>query len=278
MLKSNAREGLTVEYKPLDVTGISNAWSLEGYVSGNGKKVKSNKLYRAGKLCNATEKDLIMLTKKYNINVIVDFRSKDEAHSEPDPEINGVKNILIPILESDSLNQQAVVDIYRNTGGDTGKMYLEMVRAGVLHDNLYTEFFDSDICMAGYREFFNILLENNSGAVLWHCTGGKDRTGIASVMLLTLLDVDKEAVIEDFSRINILNRKKMEYIASEVKKHTDDPEEIWQAAILSGVSVPHLNMVYEKAQKEFGCMKAYIQNRIGLSDSQIEKLCEMYLI
>ena len=278
-VKKNNCEGEVkkMEYNALELTGVVNAWSLGGYVSQDGKKVKENLLYRTGKLSTATEDDICKLKEKYNVSVIVDFRSEDEAASEPDPEIEGVSNVLIPVLETGSLNQQAVVEIYRKSGNDAGKMYLEMVRAGVLRDDLYTSFFDSDACMDGYRKFFDILLDEKDGAVLWHCTGGKDRTGVATMMLLTILDVDKETIISDFSRINVLNRKKMEYIASEVKKHTDDPEEIWQAAILSGVSVPHLEMVYEKAEAECGSMKAYIQKRVGLSDEEVNRLKDMYL-
>lgn len=275
--KGNSATSAETKICTMEFEGIANAWSLGGYVSLSGKKVKDNLLYRAGKLSAATEADIAKLKEEYNVSTIVDFRSEEEAAAEPDPEIEGIENISVPVLEAGSVNQQAVVEIYRKNGNDVGKMYLEMVRAGVLHDEMYTAFFNSDKAMQGFRKFFDVLLSQEEGAVLWHCTGGKDRTGIAAIMLLTLLDVDKDTIFKDFTHINELNKQKMDYIASEVKKHTNNEEEIQQAAILSGVSPEHMNMVYENAEKECGSMKKYIQTKVGITDEEVEKLCDMYL-
>jgi deoxyadenosine/deoxycytidine kinase len=48
-----------------------------------------------------------------------------------------------------------------------------------------------------FRGFFKELLDADGGAVLWHCVSGKDRTGNATMLLLTVLGVEKETIIQD---------------------------------------------------------------------------------
>ena len=57
--------------------------------------------------------------------------------------------------------------------------------------------------IAMFRGFFKELLDADGGAVLWHCVSGKDRTGNATMLLLTVLGVDKETIIEDFLLTNL---------------------------------------------------------------------------
>jgi hypothetical protein len=49
-----------------------------------------------------------------------------------------------------------------------------------------------------YKKFFELLLAQNSGALLYHCSAGKDRTGVATALLLSALGVDRETVIKDY--------------------------------------------------------------------------------
>ena len=49
-----------------------------------------------------------------------------------------------------------------------------------------------------YKKFFEILLDQNNGTILYHCSAGKDRTGVATALLLSALGVDRETVINDY--------------------------------------------------------------------------------
>jgi protein-tyrosine phosphatase len=56
-----------------------------------------------------------------------------------------------------------------------------------------------------YKEFFNILAHTHHLPVLFHCAAGKDRTGLASLFLLTALGVDMKLILEDYYSTNIHN-------------------------------------------------------------------------
>ena len=49
-----------------------------------------------------------------------------------------------------------------------------------------------------YKRFFEILINRQAAPLLFHCSAGKDRTGIAAALLLSALGVDKETVMQDY--------------------------------------------------------------------------------
>ena len=59
----------------------------------------------------------------------------------------------------------------------------------------------SDDSVEGFKQFFKTLL-NNDNCILWHCSLGRDRCGMATALLLKLLDVDEESIIEDYLYTN----------------------------------------------------------------------------
>ena len=51
---------------------------------------------------------------------------------------------------------------------------------------------------ASYRQAFELIADPDNLPVLYHCAAGKDRSGIMTVLLLTLLGVDRDTVIADY--------------------------------------------------------------------------------
>lgn len=266
-----------MEHQLLNLAGIRNAWQLGGYAGVCGRKVRRNLLIRSGKLSDAAPEDLLRLTGEYGLSTVIDLRSPEETADAPDPQMDGVRMIPIPVLEAGSANQRAIVDIYRSHPGEPGRVFLEMVRAGLPGEDLYTGFFDSEASMAAFRSFFDVLLRREHGAVLWHCAGGKDRTGLAAVMLLSILGVEKETVLQDFGRINRINRAGIDRICAEVGKYTHDAQEVQKAAALAGVSVAHMRSVFDRAERECGSMLGFVQQKTGLTNDEIDQLRRNYL-
>ena len=260
----------------LNLKKVPNARQLGGYTAANGLRVKKDVLLRTGLLAGATEEDLAAL-KALGLTTIVDFRTEEEALQHPDPKIEGVTNYMVPVLEENSEGLMAIVEVYRQHADEVGKAFVEMVRSGGLTERMYTGFFDSKVSMALFRKFFDILLAHEQGAVLWHCTGGKDRTGVATVMLLGVLGVDDETILADFSLTNAMNQRRIDYIKNEAAKYTSDPSEIEQAGVLAGVSVPFMQKVIDIANAESGSLKAFVQNKVSLTDEEVEVLRKKFL-
>lgn len=265
----------TVESQTISLTGVENARELGGYIGADGKKVKSKVLLRTGKLSGSTEEDIKRLQEVYNLKYVVDFRTTDEIEKGKDPQINGAINKQIRVLEEGAPTSQsaAMTNIYV----DPVKSLIDMVSNGTLDENMYLKTSKTEISQKGFGEFFDLLLENKDGAILWHCTGGKDRAGVASALLLSALGVDRETILEDFDLTNQFYSKKIEERALAATKYTKDETIINGVKTLTGVDKNFMKIMLDGIDKEYGSVENYLDKKIGVSKSDIKKLQEIYL-
>jgi len=91
----------------LGLTSVNNARELGGYAAADGRKVKKSTLLRTAALGDASEADLKKLRDDYHLGTVLDFRMSSEVESKPDPEIEGVKNLNLRIIDEDALAEKA---------------------------------------------------------------------------------------------------------------------------------------------------------------------------
>lgn len=265
---------VTMESQTLGLEKVDNARQLGGYYTQDGRKVKANMLLRSGKLINATEDDIAKLTDTYHLGTIVDLRTTSEIEQAPNPTIDGVEDIHVPILDEDS-HSAAMTNIY---GSDPVDALIGMATDGTLSDDMYITTINSESAKKGFAEFFQILLDNEEGkAVLWHCTGGKDRTGTAAVLLLSALGVDEDTILDDFALTNEFFKGKIDYMGAEAAKKTDDQEIIDGVRTLTGVSRDFMKKMIDSLTDEYGSVENFIIEELNVSKDDIVKLQDMYL-
>lgn len=265
---------VTMESQTLGLEKVENARQLGGYYTEDGRRVKENMLLRSGKLSNATEDDIAKLTDTYNLGTIVDLRTTSEIEQAPNPTIDGVEDIHVPILDEDS-HSAAMTNIY---GSDPVDALIGMATDGTLSDDMYITTINSESAKKGFAEFFQILLDNEEGkAVLWHCTGGKDRTGTAAVLLLSALGVDEDTILDDFALTNEFFKGKIDYMGAEAAKKTDDQEIIDGVRTLTGVSRDFMKKMIDSLTDEYGSVENFIIEELNVSKDDIVKLQDMYL-
>ena len=132
--------------------------------------------------------------------------------------------------------------------------------------------------MKGYREFFQVLLNNEDGkAVLWHCTGGKDRAGLAAVLVLSALGVDRETILNDFALTNNFVQQNVEYMGRMAMQLTSNPDEINGVMYLTGVNRDYMETLLNTIDEQYGSIEGYLVNAIGLTPDDFTKLQTMYL-
>lgn len=273
---SKVENEAAAESQTLHLSGIENARELGGYVMKDGRTVKKGLLLRSGKLSKATKEDTESLQNTYQLGTVVDFRTSAEIESAPDPEIAGVKNMQIQVLdETDSQTNASITGIY---GADPVTDIIKLVENGTLSDDMYVTTAFSQKAQDGYREFFQVLLHNKEGkAVLWHCTGGKDRAGVAAALVLSALGADEETILADFQLTNDFLASKIEYMGTEAAKQTDDPNVIEGVKTLTGVSVDFMKKMLDSINSEYGSVNHYLTEEIGLTADDITALKDIYL-
>ena len=275
-----ADQPVTKEAQALLVTGIENARQLGGYETADGRHVKKDALLRTARLSDAPPEELAALKDIYHLGIVVDFRTLAEREGAPDPEIDGVDNIVLDVLDESSRTGAgaAIAGIYENGGAEPAEVMLNIIRSGCVSERMYADMAFDPAAEKGFRDFFRILLENGGQkAVLWHCSGGKDRTGAAAVLLLLALGVNKETALRDFELTNEFLREKIAYMESRAAELTDDPEEIAWVKDLTGVNRKYMEKLLDTLEEKYGSQERYLTEGLGLDRTELEQLREMYL-
>ena len=273
------------ESRSLHLEGVSNAWQLGGYVTEDGRKVRENALLRTAALTNATEEDIRKLSEEYHVTAVVDFRSPVETTQAPEPEIPGAAYVNISMedakKQTDAMSDMAeMMSIEMQYSDEPGRAAVEQIKLGLrsTNEDLYIEKITSETIDAGIREFLDVLLDQEEdGVVLYHCKNGKDRTGTATMVLLTLLGVDKETILDDFDLTNVFMAEAIDAEAAQAAQYTDDEAVLEVVRVMAGVSRDFMARAFDYAEEQSGSMLAYVRQRYNVTDEELVRLRELYL-
>ena len=183
--------------KHIPYDGVNNTRDLGGMKTKDGAIVKDGFLFRGGQLFNASDKDKEHLTS--TLDLIVDFRSDQERLEKPDPELEGIDNFHIPILE------QRAAGVTREKKTDEQiqlPSYNTVEEAKAIMSRVYRRFVESDYSRSQYEKFMRLVMDEKYERILWHCTAGKDRCGVVSALVLLTLGVSRETIMQDYLRSN----------------------------------------------------------------------------
>jgi len=264
----------------IELEGVLNTRDLGGYYAGDGRRIRSRRLIRSGTLADLTSHDMMILTKDYGLRTIVDFRTEGEIAEHPDPAIQGVTSIHNAILTN------AQMGITHEEEENPKKFIERMIDfAREVADNpqafgeeTYPVLVTDPHPVAQYKKFFSILLNQEEGSVLWHCTVGKDRVGIGTALLLSALDVDRSTIIEDYLLTNTFVEPKTKQLVNLIKKETDDEKILKGVRILNGVEESYILTAFDTIDKTYGGMNAFLEEKMELTPDVRKKLQDKYLI
>ncbi|WP_344448175.1 tyrosine-protein phosphatase [Actinocorallia aurantiaca] len=237
----------------LNVQGVHNVRDLGGYRGLNGKTVRYGRVYRSGSLSEATSEGLALLKKK-KVSLVVDFRSRSEIQNEGNYKLpGGVRRQKSPvefvelagILATPSLNPAitAMHKAYRRMAADP-KARKEFART-----------------------FRAVAKAKNP--VLFHCTSGKDRTGVMSAILLMAVGVDRGTVYRDYLRSNQELEAYNQGIIEYLKKEDIDPRLVKPALY---VQRSFLNAWFDEVKKRYGGFDKFLSKGLGIKPAEKKAL------
>ena len=264
--------------------GVNNARELGGYKIGD-KTIVKGKLIRTGSLNNATEEAKSLIKDNYKVNTIIDFRMNDERKHVPDPEIQGVKYIGLSVVEMEDYFSK-VKDIREVDKqlmwktADKTAIFEQAYEYGMLGPETYIGFVLDERGKKAYKEFFKILLElkDDDCAILWHCTDGKDRTGLAAMLLLYALGADKKTIIYDYMLTNEYNAQTLDFVKSKALA-ANMPQRKMDALLFcsGGVIERYMTNAIETLENNYGSVKEYLFEELGVGDMERKTLKARYL-
>ena len=246
----------------------ANFRDLGGIKALDGRTVKEGLLLRSGEPDELTPEQFAEFADKYDIRFIVDFRTEEEAQASKIAEEAGIEREIIDVLK----NAEEYVTSYKNfrqiTDPDRVRTFMNEVYSLIVTDDYSTE---------GYRRFLEIMLSLEEGAVLFHCFAGKDRTGIAAAILLTILGVSCDDIIKDYLMTNELRKESNQKILKQDLDAGVDPEHL---KIMEGfllVDKEYLETAFNTAELKYGSFDEYITRALGLKNKGREILKKRYL-
>ncbi len=214
------------------------------------KNVKKGLLFRSATLHELSDEDQNLLISS-NIKTIVDLRGPDERAAREDTVIEGIKNIPISL----SVISEAMPVVYRGLKlPDMIDCYYQLVALPLKES---------------WSRIFDLLL-TNEGGILFHCSQGKDRTGVTAAMILTALGVDRETVLKDY----LLTNEKPVFFGNQ-----DLPTETREIlADYFSAKEEYLNASFEYIDKTYSSFNEFLKKCCSLDDSKIAALRDKYLI
>ncbi len=252
---------------------LLNTRDLGGIAAADGRKIKPKRLLRSGALFEAAPEDCEVLVQDYGLKVVVDFRTSAERAGSPDPELPGVENFHLPVYDS--------VGFTRKDGSDEDLSGLAIRLTGHAAggDGWMTELYRGFVTsgVAKYKQFFALLLEQREGAVLWHCTAGKDRAGTASALLLRALGASRETALADYLKTNDFAGELLDFLAEEVVKKTGHPEAKAAAYQIVRAEKAYFDALFDEMDKVYGSEEAFFEGALGLTQGKRAQLRALYL-
>ena len=242
----------------IEFDGILNVRDLGGIPAADGRRVRPGRLLRGAGLHHASDADLRRLREELHLRHIVDFRDAHECERHPDRAVEGAEYHSLPALTA--LPRQAPM---RGGEPDFADIFARV----------YASLAASPDTLAAYRAFFRILLDCPDGAVYFHCTQGKDRTGLGALLALTALGAPMEAVQEDYFLSNVGLREAMEHPESPGSEH-------WSRETKEQLFFVHqanLDSYLRRMAEDWGGLDGYLRRGIGLTDADLDRLRRNYL-
>ena len=259
----------------LGLKGISNARDLGGMPAADGRVIAPGRLLRSGLLHGATGADLARL-KEIPLAAVVDLRTDTEVEHEPDP----VKKLEPAAWEHLSVLSSSALGITDDESLRTLMPKVEEYLASPMGPSIefYPSMVLSKTSIAIWRRFFEILLSAEKGAVLWHCTAGKDRTGIAGFLTETALGVPQDLVMEDYLASNAHTEPLFEEAVRVNGFGHVAPKTLEMIHVLYTVSAGYLQVAIAAILAHYGTLDTYFEEALGLDAARIARLRELYLV
>jgi len=267
----------------LPVKSIVNARELGGYTMPDGRTIRSGALIRAAHLADATEADIQYLS-GLPVAQVIDFRLEREKMGKADKTVPGAQYIVLPIDASGNaaaqLSEKEKKKLAKRKSFDLKKIIVLLAfneKARQVARDMYPTLLFTPECQEQFARFFRDVLEADGGTVLYHCTQGKDRTGVASALLLAALGASRETIVADFDATNRVYEKDVKKYTRRVKFWGGKEKEVGVVKAFMGVNTDNFVQALERIDREYGSLEAYLETVLGVTAEDRKLLQERYL-
>ena len=266
----------------LDFEGTTNFRDLGGYVGHNSKTVKWGQIFRADALNKLTDKDITLL-EAMKLKTIVDFRSPKEIVDNEDKAIKDTvyfnlnpKAEVAQLASASPANDKQKIDkLLSIANSDQGERYFldhidDMAKQ-------MRKLVSDPVAISQYQKLMELLLADDGAPLVYHCRGGKDRTGVATMFILLALGVSKDQIYSDYILTNTYKEVRNEMRMDEYRNLTDNQNILDYLRNLLLAKEEYLDAAFDEMIKVSGSSDNYLRQVLMIDDDKLTTLRNRYL-
>jgi len=249
---------------------IINFRDLGGHPGAGRHSVKQGLLFRGTALHNVTDDDLAKLT-DLGVGLVFDLRALSEATGRPDKLPAGAAYRREPGVPSMDEVHRELLD-WSVLIGQLSASEAELAQMESFQGGIYGEMIERP---QAFRALLGELLAQPSRPVYFHCSAGKDRTGVASAIILALLGVSRDDIMDDY--LVSANYPLPGYQTVLEMAQQAGPRIGKLIGTMLTVTEAQLDFAFTHANKVWGSWDGFVQDGLGVSPFDIEALQRAYL-
>jgi protein-tyrosine phosphatase len=237
----------------LPLVGAYNFRDLGGYPTTDGRSTRWGRLYRSDTLQELTEEDLALL-RSIGLASVIDLRTANEVErtgrgvlgSEP------IRYVNLSVLSVDGGEQQAAPATSIDDVAERYLSYLEMGKGALV-------------------ESFALMAEPDNYPLVFHCHAGKDRTGVLAALVLSCVDVERTAIVEDY----VLTETRLDLIIDRLRRdpyYSDRVDQLPPSVF--AVQASTMESFLDGVDERFGGPRQWALGA-GISEVQLQALMQL---
>ncbi|MBW2713697.1 MAG: tyrosine-protein phosphatase [Deltaproteobacteria bacterium] len=251
----------------IELVGQSNFRDMGGYQAVCGRRVKWGRIYRSGELAKLAEGDVTSLA-ALGIRTAVDFRSTSEVELRGSDRLPAEASVLSLPIDSGDLISKHMPEV---VGGDFSNVpadFLQDVNRSLIADWSYQ-----------FASLLDIIADTVTHPLVFHCTHGKDRAGLAAAIVLSALGVPWDLVQEDYLLSNRYRKQTNDMALDRIRQEAArqrgvSPEEIDMSNVkpLFFVEVSNIDAARDAMISNYGSIDTFIRERLGWGEGDLVTL------
>jgi len=247
---------------------VKNYRDLGGITTSDGRVLRPHMLIRGTTLFDPTLLGIKILKENYNLKTIIDLRTQKEILEKPDVKIDGVEILHMPVFD------ESVAGISHEKKVHSFKTLMMMPKMEDLYVQMVTgASLDNVIKVLK----FILTLPVQKFSVVFHCTAGKDRTGLVAALLLSFLGVDRVTVMNDYLLTNkrVLFKANMAYVGLLITK--GNPKLAHKIKHYFLAEPNFIKAALNQLEKDFGSLEEFFKQKLGFTEEETKKIKDKFL-
>ena len=247
---------------------VKNYRDLGGITTSDGRVLRPHMLIRGTTLFDPTLLGIKILKENYNLKTIIDLRTQKEILEKPDVKIDGVEILHMPVFD------ESVAGISHEKKVHSFKTLMMMPKMEDLYVQMVTgASLDNVIKVLK----FILTLPVQKFSVVFHCTAGKDRTGVVAALLLSFLGVDRVTVMNDYLLTNkrVLFKANMAYVGLLITK--GNPKLAHKIKHYFLAEPNFIKAALNRLEKDFGSLEEFFKQKLGFTEDETKKIKDKFL-